>query len=623
MFEREIQRAKELLTQRMAGASQYVYWDDIRRRADIAVFYRNFFGAESQWWIFDQQMQRAANPRFDTTNPALSGLFSELDHVLMESARYDHQDLNAAIDLAVKTRFNYILRPRTTLKWFVYRGEPTKTLREVMLRMDYFLEYDYMLDGVRNWISTKQQEKSGAEANGGNGAFTGTATQSPTDRTDTRLQDNLTKPDSVRPFTVDTSLVSVVEFDRVLQTVDNDVILEYSPEEFTDLLTPMFEMFDEIHAGDRALQQYRGKVPTPALIIFLDDKGIYRIAQELEELMKTRSLRYVGQREFLHVLNDIVAKLELAIANDELPKPAPIEDTTTLPLNFAPQFPAHEEPILKADDTIGELAIGTAIRTKRTVASAEAHLASTPSPVSESTQAETTQQATIPSEQSSFKVTEKAIEQDHTETSDIAQSAHENSPATILTNEELPEKLPEKSPENSLHQPISTAPETPHKASNQASNQAPNTTTSVIDAEFEITEPLASSVPASGIPLEAQFDHPSFAMQAADLAEMFKSFDFAVDSATSGAQQSRTTESLTTESLTTESLTTESLTTESLTTESSASQPTSQSASAHEKSTSERTKSEAETSVSEPPRSSFFTRFGSIFGSPRQNEDRE
>ncbi|MCU0426904.1 MAG: hypothetical protein MUF71_14895 [Candidatus Kapabacteria bacterium] len=316
MFEREIQRAKELLTERLAAAQQFVYWQEIRERADIPVFYRNFFGAEVQWWIFEEQLQRAANPRFDYAHEQLAMHTVEADRYRMEAARFDHQDLTSAIDLAIKTRFNYILRPRTTLKWFVYRGEPTKTLSEVMLRMDYFLEYDYLLDGFRKWIAAKQSEAP---------------TKQP-----------------VRQV----SLVSVVEFDRTLQNVDNDVILEYSPEEFTDLLTPIFEMFDEIHAADRALQQYRGKVPMPAIIIFLDDKGIYRIAQELEEMMKTRALRYIGQREFLHLLNDIVNKLE-----HETPLPTSHGDTATLPITFD-----DDEPIIKADDTIGELAIGAAKR---------------------------------------------------------------------------------------------------------------------------------------------------------------------------------------------------------------------------------------------------------------------
>lgn len=312
MFEREIQRAKELLTQRLAAAQQFVYWQEIRERADIPVFYRNFFGAEVQWWVFEEQLQRAANPRFDYAHEQLALHTVEADRYRMEAARFDHQDLTSAIDLAVKTRFNYILRPRTTLKWFVYRGEPTKTLSEVLLRMDYFLEYDYLLDGFRKWIAMKQQE----------------------------------------PTTKQSSLISVVEFDRTLQGVDNDVILEYSPEEFTDLLTPIYEMFDDIHATDRALQQYHGKVPMPAIIVFLDDKGIYRIAQELEDMMKTRALRYIGQREFLHLLNDIVNKLEQetpVIASEHT-------DPATLPLAF------DDEPIIKADDTIGELALGAAKR---------------------------------------------------------------------------------------------------------------------------------------------------------------------------------------------------------------------------------------------------------------------
>lgn len=371
MFEREIQRAKELLTQRLAAAQQFIYWQEIRERADIPVFYRNFFGAEAQWWIFEEQLQRAANPRFDYAHEQLALHTVEADRYRMEAARFDHQDLTSAIDLAVKTRFNYILRPRTTLKWFVYRGEPTKTLSEVLLRMDYFLEYDYLLDGFRRWIAAKQSE-------------------APT-----------------KHVVKHTSLVSVVEFDRTLQNVDNDVILEYSPEEFTDLLTPIYEMFDEIHATDRALQQYRGKVPMPAIIVFLDDKGIYRIAQELEDVMKTRSLRYVGQREFLHLLNGIVSKLE-----QETPLPPSLHaDPTTLPLAF------DDEPIIKADDTIGELALGAAKRTPKASAPAETPMVGD-APASETSTTEPQATETI-----RVSILGEAVMEDST--SELAQAEHE------------------------------------------------------------------------------------------------------------------------------------------------------------------------------------------------------
>ena len=100
-----------------------------------------------------------------------------------------------------------------------------------------------------------------------------------------------------------------MEFDRTLQNVDNDVILEYSPDEFTDLLTPIYEMFEKSMPPTVLYSSIRGKVPMLTIIVFWTTKAFYRIAQELEDVMKTRSLRYVGS-EFLHLLNDIVSKLE-------------------------------------------------------------------------------------------------------------------------------------------------------------------------------------------------------------------------------------------------------------------------------------------------------------------------
>lgn len=270
MFEREIQKAKEQLVHLVMSGLPYLYWFEIEEHKTLQPFYKQFFSAEVRWWIFEQQMLRHSNPRFDYTQEHIAYHAQQLDHYALECARFDHQDLHATVDLAVKTRFNYIIRPRTTLRWFVYRGEPTKPLQEVLLRLNYFSDYQYLLQGFRHWAEEKKVD---------------------------------TAPQEVRQ-----DIVSVVEFDRILHSVDNEAIFDLSPGQFIELLQPLFDLFSEVYGGMHDMP--RGVIPTAALVIFLDDKGITPIAQELEELLKERHKRYLSRQDFASVLSDIISKLE-------------------------------------------------------------------------------------------------------------------------------------------------------------------------------------------------------------------------------------------------------------------------------------------------------------------------
>jgi hypothetical protein len=329
MFEREIHKSKERLlkllnSNHVAGSEPYTYWFEINADERIQAFYKRFFEAEVRWWVFEQQMMRAANPRFDYTHERLAYHLLNADHYAAESARFDYQDLQAATDLAVKTRFNYVIRPRTTLRWFVFRGEPTKTLQETLLRLDYFSGYDYLLNGFRAWAEQKRLSHT----------LTISTDGTHTDHSGTRQE-----------------IISVVEFDRVLQHVDNEHILDLSPTEFVDLTEPIFDLLLEAQPPTKAPAATPDEIPTSALVVFLDDKGIQPIARELERSIEEEDLRSLSRKGFLWVLSDIIGTLERVAASDfdeyayELPRPqfpeqpaqaAQASDSVPLSLTFAP-----------------------------------------------------------------------------------------------------------------------------------------------------------------------------------------------------------------------------------------------------------------------------------------------
>lgn len=262
MFEKEIDRVRKQLKQRLDTRQPSISLAAILANANIHPSYRAFFKAEAEWWLYEERALRASNPRFDTTSPELQSAFPKLDELYLASARFDHEELNATIDAAVKTRLNFLCRPRTTLKWFVYRGEPTKPLHEVLMRLNYLTDNAYLLEGVRQWAATRPAEASSYE------------------------------------------ILSVIEFERIVEKVDNDAILDLSQDEFVRLLDGLYGFFYE---ADPNLPSEA--VPTEAVIIFLDDKGAIPISQALERLLYREELRTLTRSKLIDVIDNVIASI--------------------------------------------------------------------------------------------------------------------------------------------------------------------------------------------------------------------------------------------------------------------------------------------------------------------------
>lgn len=262
MFEKEIDRVRKQLKQRLDTRQPSISLAAILANANIHPSYRAFFKAEAEWWLYEERALRASNPRFDTTSPELQSVFPKLDELYLASARFDHEELNATIDAAVKTRLNFLCRPRTTLKWFVYRGEPTKPLHEVLMRLNYLSDNAYLLEGIRQWAATRPAEASSYE------------------------------------------ILSVIEFERIVEKVDNDAILDLSQDEFVRLLDGLYGFFYE---ADPNLPSEA--VPTEAVIIFLDDKGAIPISQALERLLYREELRTLTRSKLIDVIDNVIASI--------------------------------------------------------------------------------------------------------------------------------------------------------------------------------------------------------------------------------------------------------------------------------------------------------------------------
>jgi hypothetical protein len=316
VFEREIALELQRLEALVAVPEPSVSLPLLQQLLQHEPAYLRYLQAEAQWQLYEERVRRLHHPFLPYSDAPLQPLLQELDSYLLHHARFPQAELHALLEAAVKVRLNFLCRPRTTLKYFVFRGEPVKPLQEIRLRLDYLADYSYLTDALRQLL----------------------------------------------PAAEPTALLPVVEFERLLQQAD-DVVLELTPEQFWQLITPLRQFFastPDVPAD---------AVPTAALIILLDDKGIRYLAQQLEELLQRNRVRFLSHELFLRLVEQLLQELEPTFpgaqplplefsakpAAGDLPGAAPASPRAPAPSSKEPEAPPEPTPL----STGGESAADT------------------------------------------------------------------------------------------------------------------------------------------------------------------------------------------------------------------------------------------------------------------------
>ncbi len=291
MFEKYLQQRKDEILTKIDFDAPNIYIRDLIANPGIAKPYKAYFDAESDWWIYEERVLRKTHPNFRLDDEESRSVLTELEQVLRKKARAAKSEIGYLAADAVKARMNYLVRPRTTLKWFIFRGEPTRPFVEIIKRLNYFYDYKYFYDGILKWAEERHIDRNSAE------------------------------------------LMSIDEFTRLIDRIDNNRTYDLSVDEFADLLKPMFEFFDEKNdEGD-------AQIPIEALIIFLDDKGINPLARSLES-MRSEGKKFLTRDEIIEFYNSMLEKYEHGVPEEPASAEAPPEISDDMPA--AADFTADE-----------------------------------------------------------------------------------------------------------------------------------------------------------------------------------------------------------------------------------------------------------------------------------------
>ncbi len=257
MFEQEINETIQRITRDVLQGRTLVPLAEILEEQRIPERFKAFFETESRWWVYTESVARARDRRFDFSHPELESLLNYLEQIQVRHARFEQEDFNAVLDSAVKLTYNYLCRPQTTLKWYVFRGEPTKPLGETLLRMDAFLDYPYFRTVFSEWVERKKAERS--------------------------TFDN----------------ISAKEFERIIRRIDDQILLSCTIDDLLGLMEPLFEFVGKGEARS---------VPVEAMIVFFDDKNIHKLVEILERQRGHRT--HITKDSFVLLMEELLNSSE-------------------------------------------------------------------------------------------------------------------------------------------------------------------------------------------------------------------------------------------------------------------------------------------------------------------------
>lgn len=224
---------------------------------------KTYLTAEVDWWIYEEESFRLANARFNMKDPKLSAFISQYNELLKKNAVFSCSILSSIVLDAIKVQLNVLCRPRTALQWFVFRWEQSKPYHEIVKSLNYLSEYAYLIDGFQQYV---QDNKLIANQN---------------------------------------DLISCHQFNKIIREVDNQYLANLSPEDFIQLLSPLFEFFNK-----DSISSDTAKIPVATVILFLDDKEMSIIASRLENLYKTGEVQSISKKYLLGFIYKTLYELD-------------------------------------------------------------------------------------------------------------------------------------------------------------------------------------------------------------------------------------------------------------------------------------------------------------------------
>lgn len=251
MFEHFIQKEIDSIKNVASMTGKRLYLSNLISCDKVLTAYKTYFSAEREWWIYSERLRMCANPYFDLKTEECEEVLNGIESLYREKAVVSKEDYDNLLSAAVKMRLNFLIRPRTTLRRFLFKNNLLAPVSEIEKLLAFFGDYEYLINGIKN-----------------------------------ESLNNISK-----------NIISAFEFEAGLKKIDNNFIFDLSTDEFADLLDPMFAFFSEADKEPEIL--------LAALMIFFDDKGLKTISAKIQTDFLSKGIKSFSKKETVEFLDSL------------------------------------------------------------------------------------------------------------------------------------------------------------------------------------------------------------------------------------------------------------------------------------------------------------------------------
>ena len=250
MFEQEIQNEKNRVLS-LFNSNNDCFLKDILLIESLDQHYKSFLKSEVIYWIFEIMKQLKESPYFELRGKDDQSNCELMISILLKSAKIPCSEIPKILDSAVQTYFNFTIRPRTTLKHFIFGNKDEMLLNEIIYKLNYFLESNYLIQGFINYIKNNIE---------------------------------------------DDDTVTLSRFNSIIKEIDDNVFSKLSYNEINNLFTNLYKLF--YFSFDNPGES---KIPTEALIIYFDDKSLTDCSNYFANLLE-KNVNFVIYNDLMNYL---------------------------------------------------------------------------------------------------------------------------------------------------------------------------------------------------------------------------------------------------------------------------------------------------------------------------------
>lgn len=253
-------------------------------------YLKNYFTSEIEWAIYREHTVRESHPYFDIKILSNKDLNELLNKHYFENARFEKSKLEDLLEKALRLRANFLIRPVETLKNFIFVGTATKPVVEVLFKLNFFTDYQYLVVPLREFAET-------------------------------RLNDGRE------------SVLGDSEFSHKIRDIDEKYFFSLPVSDFAHLVHPIFQFI-----GGYYNEQI---VSLAAIELFFYDKNMARVAEYLNKVFSEKNREFIRKEELMEAIQNLIQSLIVSYKPDTLES---IENYGYVAEEVSPQSEFIEKP---------------------------------------------------------------------------------------------------------------------------------------------------------------------------------------------------------------------------------------------------------------------------------------